>query len=135
MKTKVNLLKDYEMADASKRVDLICRYYPDFLGFVESYTEGLKYMIQNEKAYNRKSEIGELGVRVQTLGHNSDITANMAIENVMTKDAIVACDFSGDILDGTDYGEKYKQQAILLHRIGMQRNRRRRKFLSLFQSR
>ena len=66
------------------------------------YTEGLKYMIQNEKEYNRKSQLGDLGIRVQTSGLSSDKTSDAVVENVMMEEAIKACDFSGDILKGTD---------------------------------
>ena len=33
------------------------------MGIVESYTDGLRYMIENEKAFNRQTNRGELGVR------------------------------------------------------------------------
>ena len=46
--------------------------------------EGLRYMIESEKAYNRKKNHGDLGVRVQTSGIHSDITAETAISNVIT---------------------------------------------------
>ena len=48
-------------------------------------------MIENEKAYNRKQSRGDLRVRVQTSEMHSDITADTAISNVITKDAIIAC--------------------------------------------
>ena len=94
-----NILNVYEKADSAKKVDIIIRYYPNFLGIVNSYTEGLFYMIENEKACNRSKNRGDLGVRVQTSGKHSDITADTAISNVITRDAIIACDFSGDVLD------------------------------------
>lgn len=93
-----NILNVYEKADSTKKVDIIIRYYLNFLGIVDSYTEGLRYMIENEKSYNRSKNRGDLGVRVQTSGKHSDITADTAISNVITKDAIIACDFSGDVL-------------------------------------
>ena len=68
-------------------------------------------MIENEKAYNRRQSRGDLGVRVQTSGTHSDITADMAINNVITKDAIIACDFSGDVLEGVDRGEEFQRDA------------------------
>ncbi|MEG0963606.1 MAG: hypothetical protein RSF88_12225 [Lachnospiraceae bacterium] len=114
MAAKVNMLKKYEKADASKRVDIICNSYPVFIGIIDSYTEGLKYMIQNEKEYNRKSQLGDLGIRVQTSGLCSDKTGDAAIEKVMMEEAIKACDFSGDILKGTDQGEEFERDAAIL---------------------
>lgn len=46
-------------------------------------------MIESEKAYNRKKNHGDLGVRVQTSGIHSDITADTVISNVITQDAII----------------------------------------------
>ena len=71
-------------------------------------------MIENEKAYNRKQSRGDLGVRVQTSGMHSDITADTAINNVITKEAIIACDFSGDVLEGVDRGEEFQRDAYTL---------------------
>ena len=109
-----NILNTYAKADSAKKVDIIIRNYPNFLGIVDGYTEGLRYMIENEKAFNRKKNSGDLGVRVQTSGNHSDITANSAISNVITRDAIIACDFSGDVLEGVDRGEEFQRDAFLL---------------------
>lgn len=87
------------------------------MGIVDSYTERLCYMIENEKAYNRSKNRGDLGVWVQTSGKHSDITADTAISNVITRDAIIACDFSGDVRDGVDRGEEFQKEAFLLRMI------------------
>ena len=74
-------------------------------------------MIESEKAYNRKKNHGDLGVRVQSSGIHSDITADTAISNVITRDAIIACDFSRDVLEGVDRSEKYQRDAYILRRM------------------
>ena len=114
MATKANIIKVYAQADSAKKVDIIIRYYPNFMGIVESYTDGLRYMIENEKAFNRQANRGELGVRVQAKGNHSDITGNSAVASVMTREALVACDFSGDVLEGVDRQEEFKQEAFTL---------------------
>ena len=114
MATKANIIKIYAQADSAKKVDIIIRYYPNFIGIVESYTDGLRYMIENEKAFNRQANRGELGVRVQAKGNHSDITGNSAVASVMTREALVACDFSGDVLEGVDRQEEFKQEAFTL---------------------
>ena len=101
---RANFVKQYADADAAGRVDIICKNYPIFLGIVDSSTDGLIYVIENEKAFNRKSTNGDLGVRVQK-SRSTDTTADTAINNVMTRDALIACDFSGGVLDGTDRAE------------------------------
>lgn len=112
-----NILNAYAKADSAKKVDIIIRHYPNFLGIVDGYTEGLRYMIENEKTFNRKHNYGDLGVRVQTSGKHSDITADSAINNVITREAIIDCDFSGDILEGVDRGEEFKREAFLLRKM------------------
>ena len=114
MVAKASIIKNYAKADAAEKVDIICKNYPNFIGIVDGYTEGLCYMIENEKAYNRMQNRGDLGVRVQSSGMHSDITANTAINNAITKEAIIACDFSGDVLEGVDRGEEFQRDAYTL---------------------
>ena len=50
----------------------------------------------------------------QAKGNHSDITGNSAVASVMTREALVACDFSGDVLEGVDRQEEFKQEAFTL---------------------
>ncbi len=97
-----NLIKIYVNATSAKRVDIIIRHYTDFMGIVDGYTESLRYMIECEKESNSRQDIADLGVRVQTGGMTSDPTAKKAIRNVLTREALINCDFSGDVMDGVD---------------------------------
>ena len=81
------IIKIYADASPGAKVDIICKNYPNFLGILDGYTEGLLYKIENEKEYNKKADCGELGVRVQSSGRCSDKTATQAINNVITRDA------------------------------------------------
>ena len=110
---KNNLVHRYAKADAMDRINLIYNNFASFLGVVESRTEGLVYLIENEKATNRRHENGDLGVRVQK-STISDPTGNTATGNVMTRDALIACDFSGGVLDGTDRREAFIREALIL---------------------
>lgn len=114
MVAKASIIKNYAKADAAGKVDIICKNYSNFIGIVDGYTEGLCYMIENEKAYNRKQSRGDLGARVQTSGMDGDITADTAINNVIAKEAIIACDFSGDVLEGVDRCEEFQRDAYTL---------------------
>ena len=51
---------------------------------------------------------------MQTGGTPSDPTAKKAIRNVMTREAIINCDFSGDVMDGVDRAEEFMRDAYLL---------------------
>ena len=44
-----NIVKIYADSDLANKVDTIFKHYPNFIGIVDSYTEGLRYMIENEK--------------------------------------------------------------------------------------
>ena len=109
-----NMIKEYIGSSADKRVDIIMKNYTRFMGIVDGYIDGLRYMIEAEKDSNSRQNIGELGVRVQTGGMTSDPTAKHAIRNVMTRDALINCDFSGNVLDGVDQAEVYIRDAYIL---------------------
>ena len=109
-----NLIKIYVNATSAKRVDIIIRHYTDFMGIVDGYTEGLRYMIECEKESNSRQDVGDLGVRVQPGGMTSGPTAKKAIRNVLTREALINCDFSGDVMDGVDRADEYMRDAYLL---------------------
>lgn len=112
-----NLVIVYAKSTPSEKVDLIMKRYPVFLNQVESYTAGLLYMIEAEKDSTWQKEKGELGVRVQAGGGPGDPTATLAIRHVMTKEALINCDFSGDVLDGVASGEVFKSDAYTLRKM------------------
>jgi len=89
----VNVIEQYAEFTTEKRVDYICRNYAKFMGIVESYIDGMVYMIEEEQDVNRREERGDLGVRVGGGFGHSDSTANRAIRNVSLRDAIINCDF------------------------------------------
>ena len=66
--TEKNLIKAYTAATSENRIDIIIKNYTNFMGIIDGYTDGLLYMIECEKESNRRSSIGELGIRVQTGG-------------------------------------------------------------------
>ena len=116
MAARASILQSYKEASLAERLDIICKNYPIFLGIVDSSTDGLIYVIENEKAYNKRFSNGDTGVRVQK-SRSTDTTADTAINNVMTRDALIACDFSGGVLDGTDRAEEFKQEAFTLQKM------------------
>ena len=82
-----NIVEQYAGADVPARIELLIKYYPNFIRLVEGYEQSLSFIIKEEKAYARKSAMEDLGVRVQTSG-TSDPTAKEAIENIMIMEAI-----------------------------------------------
>ena len=114
---EANVLEKYAGLTPEKRVDYICKNYSRFTGIIESYTQGLVYMIEEEQDFNRREDRGDLGVRVQGGGFHSDRTANQAIRNVSLRDAIIACDFSDGVLDDTDHDEEFMRAAAVLRQM------------------
>lgn len=82
--TEKNLIRVYTGATSEKRIDIIIKNYTKFIGIVDGYTDGLRYMIECEKESSHRQSAGDLGVRVQTGGMTSDPTARKAINNVIT---------------------------------------------------
>lgn len=82
-----NIVEQYAGADVPARIELLIKYYPNFIRLVEGYEQSLSIIIKEERAFARRSHQGDLGVRVQTSG-TSDPTAKAAIENIMIMEAI-----------------------------------------------
>ena len=112
-----NLIRVYTGATSEKRIDIIIKNYTKFIGIVDGYTDGLRYMIECEKESSHRQAAGDLGVRVQTGGMTSDPTARKAINNVITREALINCDFSGNVLDGVDQAQVYIRDAYILRNM------------------
>lgn len=120
-----NAISVYEKKSVAGKVDFICKNYANFIGIVDSYTEGIRYMIEDEKATAFSSSVEELGIRVQK-SRSYDGEQMKAINNVLTRKAIIECDFSGGILDGVENPERYIRDAKILRQM--------RKHYDLFNS-
>ena len=109
-----NLIKTYMSSSFEKRVDIIIKNYTNFMGIVDGYTEGLRYMIESEKESNSRQSIGDLGVRVQSGGMPSDTTAKKAIRNVLTREALINCTGrsgqSGNVYQGCIHSQGYEKR-------------------------
>lgn len=106
MITGAMIVIKYGEASKEHRIDLICKYYPCFLEIVENFIDDMEEDIRNEQDYNRKSALGNLGVRVQTSGV-SNRTQKEAIRNANLRMAILNGNFEGGELDDTDHTEDF----------------------------
>ena len=61
--TEKNLIRVYTGATSEKRIDIIIKNYTKFIGIVDGYTDGLRYMIECEKESSHRQSAGDLGVR------------------------------------------------------------------------
>ncbi|MBE5870617.1 MAG: hypothetical protein E7294_05105 [Lachnospiraceae bacterium] len=114
METGVSIVRRYSSSNPMERISIICEHYENFSGIVDSFEIGVFHMISSEKAYNRQSRRADLGVRIQSGNGYSDRTGDQAVENVMIKDAMKECDFSGDLLKDTDDSEKHRRDILTI---------------------
>ncbi|MBQ9305480.1 hypothetical protein [Butyrivibrio sp.] len=47
--------KKYADADTSGRIDILIKYYPNFLRLVEGYEQSLSFIIKQEKEYKHRA--------------------------------------------------------------------------------
>ena len=52
----LNIVEEYAQADIEAKIELIIRYYPNFLKIVDLHERELQYIIKQEKAYNRRKK-------------------------------------------------------------------------------
>lgn len=106
MITGAMIVTKYGDSSKEHRLDMICKYYPCFLEIVENFIDDMEDDIKNEQDYNRRSAMGDLGVRVQTSGI-SNRTQKEAVRNAGLRAAILNGNFEGGELDDTDHTEDF----------------------------
>ncbi len=126
MKDEANIVEQYAGSDVGARIDILIKYYPNFIRLVEGFERSLSFIIKQEKEMQRRTAIGELGVRVQT-SHISDPTAREAIDNVMIEQAIKSGDLT-DVIDELDEATKRE------HEIEIRTIRDMKEDYSIFQN-
>ncbi len=110
-----NIVELYGRSNVGKRVEIILDNYAMFNQMLDGYERSLSIVIRNEREFNRKRQLGESGIRVQT-SNISDITAKTAIENVSIQEAI----HNGDCyeaLKGADNITKHRKEIETICRM------------------
>lgn len=115
--TEINLIQTYGSSSAEKRIEIIRNNYPDFLEIVDGYIEGLCYMIECERKSKSHREKEKLAARMKTGGVKSSLAQKRALINLLTREALLKCDFSGDVLDGVEKSEDYIRDAKILREM------------------
>jgi len=69
-----NIVERYIKATVDQRIDIILNNYFMFNRILDGYEKTLSIVIRNECEYNRRQQLGDSGIRVQT-SNISDITA------------------------------------------------------------
>ncbi len=113
MVSKASIVTNYKCSGPDERLDIIFTNFPNFIGIVDGYTEGLVHLIASERSYNRRNRNGNPGIRIQS-SSNSDITSDTACENVMIRDSLKACNLTEDILADTDLEDSIRFEKDML---------------------
>ena len=61
--TEKNLIRVYTGATSEKHIDIIIKNYTKFVGIVDGYTDGLRYMIECEKESSHRQSVWDSGNR------------------------------------------------------------------------
>lgn len=109
---EVTFVDIYQMLGVDERIDFIIEHFSRLRGMMDAFEVGLITNIKRERRYNRFSDNGSLGVRVQTSGH-ADPTGNEGTTNVDLKTYIRQGDYIA-ALKGTVNFFKYRAQIITL---------------------
>ena len=115
--TEMNLIQAYGSSSAEKRIEIIRNNYPDFSEIIDGYIEGLCYMIEYERESNGFGERDKLGMEIQIGNMKSEFMQKKAIRNVLIREELIKCDFSGGVLDGVDRFEDYIRDAKILREM------------------
>ena len=77
MVAKNDIVQDYASSEIDGRIEIIFKHYENFIDIVDMFEDNICDQITEEKRFNRRAEIGDCGVRVQT-SRKSDPTASTA---------------------------------------------------------
>jgi DNA-directed RNA polymerase specialized sigma24 family protein len=108
-----SIVTNYKGAGPEERLDMIFTNFPNFIGIVDGYTEGLVHLIASERRYNRRNKNGNPGIRIQK-SRNSDITSDTSCENIMIRDSLRSCNLTEDILADTDMENRIRFEKDML---------------------
>lgn len=54
MKDEANIVDQYADSDVGKRIDILIRYYPNFIRLVDGFEQSLSFIIKQEKEMKRR---------------------------------------------------------------------------------
>ncbi len=67
MKVEANIVEQYADSDIDGRIEILIRYYPNFIRLVEAFEQSLSFIIKQEKEMKRRSSLGKVPKEVSKL--------------------------------------------------------------------
>ena len=104
--------EEYFKADSKGKIDRIRSNYVSFLRRLRSIEDGIRIDIKVDQDYKRRTEKGDIGIRVQTSGV-SDPTCRDAIRNVELERAFKENDLESELEKTCDPNRFRKQLQML----------------------
>lgn len=115
MKTEQNKIGSYYRECMEKRIDYMYTHFDHFESMIQGYRDSLIMMIVNQKAYNRKGNHENMGIRVKTSGGLSNPTQNMAMDHMILGEYIDRSEITDELLEGVDNQEEIVLGVFELH--------------------
>lgn len=103
MATGAKVIQIYKKSTHKKQLDMICDNYNRLNNILEADVNGLIFLVLEDKAAQKREYQGDLGVRVQSVGHYSNPTMDQGNNEILIEQAITSCDFSSGIIEGIDH--------------------------------
>ena len=113
MKAEASIVKQYEYADFEKRVDIMLENFASFTARIDICYEAIKYRIKEDRAFARRQDKGDPGIRVQSSGTGSP-TEREALENIEIEEALKEKDFSGTVFKDVDDVDAIKREIYII---------------------
>lgn len=112
-------IDEYLDSDVEQRFDFLYENYAVLKAIIRDYREDIITDVIEMKTYNRRSENGELGVRVQVSIGISNPTMNKAINHLTIAKAVDEGYLDEDFFEDTDNPDVLVRRVTTYHRVNI----------------
>ena len=110
-------IDSYPTTQLPERVDFLYENYYALEDLIEEYKENIIAEVIEQKSYNKRSEIGELGVRVCTSLGMSNTTQKKSLEHLSIEEAIDTGYLTEEFFEYTDDRQMLINKVECYHEI------------------
>lgn len=117
MKSGAINIDKYADRGSGEQFDFLYENFSILQELLRDYREDLIAEVIEQKIYNRRSQSGDLGVRIQVSMGNSNPTLNQAIEHMTIAQAIDEGMLDEDFFEDTDDWQELIRKVTCYHRV------------------
>jgi len=117
MKSEAISIERYAGGEPEAQFDFLYENFAVLAEMLKDFREEIITEVMEQKAYNRRSQNGDLGVRIQVSMGTSNPTMNKAIEHVTVAQAIDEGLLDEDFFEDTDDRQALIQKITSYHRV------------------